>query len=336
MNRFVDWPKIDLHRHVEGSMRTNTFIELAKACKLTLPSYEPEQVEQLIRLTPDDPKDFSGFIRTFTYLRQVLVSQEAVARIFQEAIEDAAKENIKYLELRFNPGAMLNNGMSHQELADGVKNGIAWGEKKTGINVGCIGIIGRDMPNELLQRSSDFCIRYAGNPIVGMDLAGNEINPPEPFRGYFERAKAAGLFVTSHAGEIAEPQNIIASVEVLGATRIGHGTRVLQDQKALDCLRTNRIMVECCLTSNIQTGAIDDIRNHPLPHLYRMGVPVSINTDDPAVSGGLTLAHEYELAVQTLGMSDQELQDIITRSVDYIFRPELKDEVKRQLIFPAG
>ncbi|WP_298028980.1 adenosine deaminase [uncultured Dysosmobacter sp.] len=333
MSKFTNWPKVELHRHIEGSMRVNTYVELARKNGVEMPSWEKDFIRREIELREDAPRDFSGFIRAFTYLRAVLKDKEAFTRIIIECIEDAAKENIKYLELRFNPGALVKNGIPYEDIISSVHEGVRYGEAHNDIRIGMIGIIGRDMPPELCEKATEFCVKYAHNGIDGIDLAGAETNSPTPFKPYFDCARNASLFVTNHAAEIYAPTNIIESIEQNNAIRIGHATRVMQSAEALQCLKNHQVLVEGCLISNIFTGAIDKIENHPLHELYKMGIPVLMNTDDPAVLGEIALEDEYQIAQDVLGFTDEEIQNTIIRSLDYIFRPELKKELLPKFVF---
>lgn len=323
MSNFSIWPKVELHRHIEGSMRIETFLDLAHQINLDLPDWTRDGAKKLIQLNEDELKSFSGFLRTFSWLRKVLVTPEAVERVTYEAIEDAAKECVVYLELRFNPGAFFVNGLSEEEIISSIRKAVAQAKKKFGIHAGIIGIIGRDMPLELGNRTMNFCIKYYGNGIDAIDLAGNEIVPPKCFVNMFKRAKEAKIPITIHAGEIAGAENIIDSIRLLGAQRIGHGAHLFESNDAVQCVLDYGVSIETCLTSNVYTGAVRSIELHPLKQMLERKIPVSINTDDPRVCMGLTLADEYQIANQVLGIDVHTIQKIIKNSVKQGFLTDL-------------
>lgn len=323
-NRFASWPKVELHRHIEGCMRVETFCDLANMFQVELPAATLEEARKLIELDDRETGTFDGFLRTFYWLRRVIASREALTRVTYEAIEDAAKENVVYLELRFNPGAMFMYGMNEEDVAAGICEAVEQGKREFGLHAGIIGIVGRDMKDDLAERSTKFCIDYFGRGIDAMDLAGSETVPPDIFVPHFRRAADAGLPITIHAGEIAGADNIITSIRMLGAQRIGHGTRLFQSQEAVQCVLDHGVAIETCLTSNYYTGAVSRLEDHPMPRMLQAGIPVSINADDPSVIHCLKLEEEYRVASEVLGLDDTTIKKIIKNSVEHGF---LKDEV---------
>lgn len=320
-----------MHRHIEGCMRIETFWELAQKSQVELPITSIDEVKQLIELRDDEMGKFDGFLRTFFWLRKVIASREALTRATYEAIEDAARENIVYLELRFNPGAMFMHGMNEEEVAAAIRDAVAQGRKDFGLRTGIIGIVGRDMKDDLVERSTRFCIDYVGNGIDAIDLAGNETVPPERFVSHFKRASDAGLPITIHAGELAGAENIIAAVRLLGAKRIGHGTRLFQNADAVKCVQDHGVAIETCLTSNVHTGAVSELHKHPLLQMLQAGIQVSINADDPRVSRGLTLEDEYCVASDVLGLDTAIIQHIVRQSVSQGFLADAVNEAKAKL-----
>lgn len=335
-NTFLMWPKVELHRHIEGSMRISTFLDLARQAKLDLPDWSLVGARGLIELREEELHAFSGFLRAFSWLRKVLCTKEALTRVTYEAIADAAAENIRYLELRFNPGAMFMQGMEEADVASAICEAVEAGQKAFPIYVGIIGIIGRDMREEIYTRAVDFCIRYFKRGIDAIDLAGSETVPPEGFAPYFRRAREAGMPVTIHAGEIAGAQNIISSIRLLGARRIGHGTHLFEMEEAVNCVLDYGVAIETCLTSNLHTGAVKRLEDHPLPRMLAKGIPVSINADDPTLSRGLTLAEEYRVATDVLGLNKETLRKVILDSVSQGFRPEVQASVRNGMVFPSS
>jgi adenosine deaminase len=327
---FHDWPKIDLHRHLEGAMRIDTIRELAVRERLDLPLDDSEAFNARFRMVAGDERSLTKFISKFIWLRRLISDKETIARLTYEAVEDAALDNVKYLELRFNYSRMVERGIPEEDILKALLEGVELAEKDHDIDVGLICGISRELPIAYADRTVDFAIRNRERGIVAIDLMNDERYPPELFTRQFERARAAGLHVTVHAGEAAGPLNIVNAILLLGAERIGHGSHLFWGEGAAEIALEHNTMIECCLTSNVQTGAIQKFREHPLIEMRRLGIPVCINTDDPGVSD-IDLTHEYQVAEAELGISSDELRKILMDTTEYIFRPELKSNLKSRI-----
>ena len=328
--RFEDWPKIDLHRHLEGAMRLDTIYELAKRENLKLPYADADAFRAMFTVAPDDESSLKKFISKFIWLRRLIGDREALARITFEAVEDAALDRVAYLELRFNYFALRNQGISAADIMRALNEGIALARSKYDIDVGLIAGIGRDMPLACAWQTVEFAIGNMQNGIVAIDLMNDESFPPEPFAEAFKRARDAGLLATAHAGEAAGPENITKSIRLLGARRIGHGTHIFWDSEASKAALEQNVMIECCLTSNVQTGAVSELKEHPLRGLMELEIPVSLNTDDPGVSA-IDLSHEYRVASHDLGLSVGDLKRVLMGTVQHIFRPECRGGLQKKL-----
>lgn len=328
--RFEEWPKIDLHRHLEGAMRMDTIYELAKRENLQLPYEDADAFRAQFTVTPKDERTLKKFISKFIWLRQLIGDREALARIAFEAVEDAALDNVVYLELRFNYFPLINRGIPADDIMCALDEGVALARSKYDIDVGLICGIGRDLPVECAEQTVEFAIKNRQNGIVAIDLMNDESFEPGLFVHAYQRAREAGLFATAHAGEAAGPENIIKSIRQLGAQRIGHGTHILWDHEAVKAALEQNVMIECCLTSNVQTGAVKEIKDHPFCELLKLKIPVSINTDDPGVSA-IDLSHEYRVARERLGISMSDLKSILTGTVRHIFRPECRAGLYKKL-----
>ncbi|MDX1524267.1 MAG: adenosine deaminase, partial [Anaerolineae bacterium] len=222
----LNLPKIDLHRHLEGSLRLSTLSEIAHQHGVDLPSLSLEELRPYVQVVDDTP-DFLGFLAKFKLLRRFYSSREAVMRIAYEAVADAAADNIRYLELRFNPVALaLNQGFSFEDVADWVTDATKKAQKEHAIQVRLIVQLGRHEPQYAFQLAEIAADRQ-DQGIVGIDLAGDEINYPitPHFVQVFTWAKKQGLRITIHAGEAGGAGNIREAIEKLGAERIGHGIR---------------------------------------------------------------------------------------------------------------
>lgn len=323
-------PKIDLHRHLEGALRLSTVRELALSEGLTLPYEEEAAFRAVFQVSDGEERTLKQFLTKFTWLRRLITSRETLERIAFEAVEDAAQDGILYLELRFNYAQLSLKGLSDREIMGGIEDGVTRGEAAFPIRVGLICGISRELPLEHAEKTVDFAIAHQARGITAIDLMNDERFPPELFARPFEHARKAGLHITVHAGEAAGPKSILGAVRQLHAERIGHGTRILEDPEALRLAAERRVLVECCLTSNVQTGAVSSLSAHPLPVLRASHVPCCLNTDDPGVSD-ITLSGECSAAENLLGINAEQIRQMQLEAADYIFRDDLKPWLRQAL-----
>jgi adenosine deaminase len=325
----LNLPKIDLHRHLEGSLRLETVVELAQQHGVDLPSYDIEQLRPLVQVTYDPP-DFNCYLNKFHILRRIYSAHQAIERVAYEAVADAAAENVRYLELRFSPSAQAAaQGFSFADTTDWVIAGVKRAQRDFDIMVRLIIALVRHDPLEWAEEITEIAIARQANGVVGFDLAGQaEKYPADPFTRLFKRAKAAGLNVTVHAGETTGPETVLEAVTELGAQRIGHGIRAVEDSLVCQLLRNEGVTLEICPTSNIQTGAVRAFWRHPLRDLYHMGVPVTVNTDNTGVSD-TTLTDEYVTAILGLGIKLAELREMLMNAVEAAFLPDDEKETLR-------
>jgi adenosine deaminase len=320
-------PKVDLHRHLEGSLRLSTLAEIAREHGVDLPSYDVEELRPYVQVTTDEQPDFHAFLEKFSFLARFYPKLECVDRIAYEAVADAAHDNVKYLELRFNPVTLaLSQGFYFEEVMEWVISAVKRAEQDFGIKVRLLTTIRRDYDQDIAGRVVDMAIHYADQSIVGLDLAGDEVNyPARPFAELFNEAREAGLGITIHAGEATGPESVRIAIEFLGADRIGHGVRACEDLAVMDMVRERGITLEVCPTSNIQTAAVTAITKHPLRAFHQIGLPVTINTDDPSVSN-TTLTDEYMVAVRGIGVTVPEIEQMILTGVRAAFLPQSERE----------
>lgn len=315
-------PKIDLHRHLEGSLRLATLAEIAHEHGVDLPSWNLEQLRPYVQVVDDDQPDFHGFLAKFKLLRRFYSSREAVIRVAYEAVADAAEDNIRYLELRFNPVALaFNQGFSFEEVVDWVISATDQAQDDYPIQVRLIVQIGRHEP-QYARQLAEIAADRQERGVVAIDLAGDEITyPVTDFVDVFRWAKQQGLHITVHAAEAGPPSNVIAAIEMLGAERIGHGVRAKEDLSVIDLLNQQQVPLEMCPTSNLQTGIIPKLAQHPLFAFYQIGIPVTINTDDPSISN-TTLTDEFLVATHGAGVPFRVLPEIILNAAKAAFLPE--------------
>jgi adenosine deaminase len=280
---FRSFPKIDLHRHLEGSVRFATFVELAREVGIDL-----SRRELLRRTTMKGEKPgFLRFLSKFELYRGLYPSRDWIERVAFEAAEDAKKDGVIHLELRFSP---THFGRRMKANGEDVAEWVAKGARRAGVGIRFIATFGRDYGlkgNEPTTRA----VRGT-NVFSGLDLAGNEAVPARPFVALFRKLK---LPVTIHAGEAGGPENVREAIEKFGARRIGHGVRVLEDPRVVELARRLQVHFEVCLSSEIQTGAARSWKRHPGLRLLREALPMSLNTDDPSICG-TTLSQECRRA----------------------------------------
>ncbi|NBD36168.1 MAG: adenosine deaminase [Chloroflexi bacterium] len=339
----LDLPKIDLHRHIEGSLRLNTLADIATEHGIDLPSYDVEQLRPYVQMTDDAP-DFHRFLEKFQLLRRFYTSKEAVQRIVREAVLDAASDNIKYLELRFNPVALarIQNFPLH-EVVEWVEAAVAEvQEVEGGIRTCLILQIGREEPMRTANEIVDIAIDRFGPLVRGIDLAGDEVNyPAHLFTEQFRRAREAGLNITAHAGEAVGARSVHEAIKCLGAQRIGHGIRAVENSDVVRLVYENEIALEVCPTSNIHTGVVRGLNQHPLIDLFNLRLRVTINTDDPSVSA-TTLSNEYVTAITAIGLQQKFAYRALRHAVDAAFIPPEEQEWLRDSFhewlapFPEG
>ncbi|WP_162909479.1 adenosine deaminase [Aggregatilinea lenta] len=317
------WPKIDLHRHLEGALRLSTLAEIAREYQIPLPANSLEALRPHVQMVDTDEANFGVFLSKFGALRQFFRSREIVRRVTMEAIEDAAADNVKYLELRFTPNALARyNGYSFDQVIEWVCDATAQAQSKLGTHVRLIVSVNRHESLAIAERTLAAALDMGCDTIAGIDLAGLEVgHSADPFQSLFRQAHAAGLGVTIHAGEWDGPKNIHDAVTRMGADRIGHGVRIVESRRVLDLVRERGVPLEICPTSNLQTGAVHRLEEYPLAVLVAEGICATINTDDPSLSG-ITLTDELTLAYTALGLSMETLKTVTRNAAQAAFLPD--------------
>jgi adenosine deaminase len=322
------YPLVELHRHLDGNVRIETVLDLARQHGLELPAWTVEGLRPHVQITEREPS-LVHFIAKFALLRRVMVDYDAVRRIVRENLEDAAGEGIDYIELRFSPYFMgEEHGLDTFGVVDAVCDALEEGRGTIPVKAKLIGIISRHYGPEIGRIELAAAIRGRERGVVALDLAGDEANfPGELFVRHFQEAREAGLRTIAHAGEAAGAASVRQAVLGLGAERIGHGIRAIEDPAVLDLLAERRVPLEVCPTSNLHTSTVPDYRSHPLPALLRSGLAVTLNTDDPSISG-IDLAHEYRVAAGELGLSAAEIRRMQEAAVAAAFlTPEERGEL---------
>ncbi len=299
-------PLIDLHRHLDGSVRLRTILELGREHNIPLPGRTLAELRPHVVITTPQP-GLVEFLAKFRWMTGVMVDYDACRRIARENVEDAKNEGIRYIELRFSPAFMADaHNLDPERVTAAVIEGVREGEGEYGVRVNLIGILTRTYGPVRAKRELRALLAHAPQ-ITALDLAGDEGNwPPELFIEHFKEGRDAGWQITVHAGEAAGPASIVTAIEELGATRIGHAVRAVEDDAVMDLLRDRRIGIEANLTSNVQTSTVPDYPGHPLKRFLEYGLLATINTDDPGISG-IDLPHELEVAAPAAGLSEVQI-----------------------------
>lgn len=314
-------PKVDLHRHLEGSLRLTTMLEIARAYNLAVPM-ERTRLSSLVQFQKRDQPTYQNFLAKFATLRLLYRSPEVIQRITSEAIEDAARDNVRHLEMRFTPVALSRvGGFPLGKVMDWVCAAARQAAEEHRISVRLIVSVNRHESVQLAEEVVALAMDRLPQGVVGMDLAGNEADfPAEPFASILHAARQAGLRLTIHAGEWNGAANVRQAIEEFGAERIGHGVRVLEDPNTVALARERQTVFEVCLTSNYQSGVTPRLRDHPVRRMLDAGLKVSLGSDDPSVSQ-ITLSQEYRLARKIVGLSLEALKEIILVGAQAAFLP---------------
>jgi adenosine deaminase len=303
-----DLPLVDLHRHLDSTVRPATVLDIAHQHGIALPAETPEELRPYIQI--DRPvSSLPEFFKRFDLLLRILVDYDAVYRVARENLEIAASEGIDYVELRFSPLFMATtHRLDPTEITRTICRAVHEATDLP-IRANLIVIMSRQFGPEGCLPELEAAMACAGRGVVALDLAGDEANyPGHLFVEHFRRARTVGLHTIAHAGEAAGPESVRQAVEELGAERIGHAVHAVEDPAVMDLLAGRGIAVESCLTSNLQTVTVRSLQEHPLPIFLRRGICVTLNTDDPGISA-IDLPHEYSLLGQ-LALTAEEVRQV--------------------------
>lgn len=327
----ADLPLCELHRHLDGSIRVSTILDLAREHGLSLPADTEESLAPYVHIDGSEP-GLLAFLARFRYLVEVLVDPEACFRVARENVEDAAREGLDYVELRFSPWFMAErHSLDPEAVVEACAAGVAEGAREFGVRVGLIGILSRTYGPDVCQRELDALLAHR-DLLVGVDLAGDEAGfPAALFVSHFRQVRDAGLGVTVHAGEADGPESVWSAIRDLGAQRIGHGFRAAEDPELVAFLARERIGLEICPTSNLHTSTVARYEDHPIRGLADAGVPFCLNTDDPGISA-ITIAHEYEVAAPAVGLDAGQIRAAQEQALAMAFLSEVdKKQIKNSI-----
>jgi adenosine deaminase len=297
-------------------------LEVARSLGITVPVGTAE-LSHLVQVQGGEPFTYQNFLSKFNTLRMFYRSPQVIDRVTREAVEDAARDNIRYLELRFTPVALSRaERFPLGEVMDWVCESAQAAARAHNIQVGLIASVNRHESVELAEQVAWLAADRQDRHILGLDLAGNEAEfRAEPFQGIFREAQQAGLHLTIHAGEWGGAPNVREAIEVLDTDRIGHGVRVMEDPETVALARERRVTFEVCITSNHQTGVVASLPAHPLNKMIMAGLDITLGTDDPSISQ-ITLSDEYRRACDELGIPKTTLKERILAAARASFLPQ--------------
>lgn len=312
-------PKAELHCHLDGSVRPSTLLELGLEYGVPMPEASADALAHHMYVR--DARHLEDYLTRFDVTLGVMQSARALERISFELGEDAAADGVRYIEVRYAPVLNQQWGLSLDEAVEASLRGLARAQAAHGI-VGRIIICGlRHLSPDISLELARLAVAFQGKGVVGFDLAGGEAgHPASAHRAAFLHAREHGMFCTCHAGEGAGPESVADAVHACGAQRIGHGTRLIEDPRLTDELAKNGIVIEACLTSNVQTHAVKDYASHPLRAYFERGLCVTLNTDNRLMSG-TTLTAEYAHAAKDLHFSVDELCTLARNGFESAFLP---------------
>jgi adenosine deaminase len=317
--RFVRLPKAELHVHLDGSLRPATLLDLARAAGVPLPVTEPEALRRYMRV--DDARNLEDYLTRFDLTVAVLQTAEALERVAYEMVEDAARDGVRYLEVRYCPSLSRHRGLSLDETVRAQRRGLLRGERAFGVRTGIINCALRHFEPARSEEIAEASVRMQSEGVVGFDIAGGEAgHPARPHARAFEIAARGGLGITVHAGEAAGPESIAEAIFECRADRIGHGTRLFEDPALMRYVRDREIPIEINLTSNVQTRVVSHAAAHPLRRYLDEGLTVTLSSDNWLMSG-VTLSGEYALAQRELGLTEGEVRKLVLNGFRSAFLP---------------
>ena len=313
-------PKTDLHCHLDGSLRLETILDLAERQRIRLPADTPEGLARAIHMG-ETCASLEDYLAAFDVTLAVLQTEEALHRAAHELAVDCAKENVRYLEVRYSPVLHTREGLKPTAIVDAVLEGLRAAKRETGIKSNVIICGMRHMDPQTSIRLAELAVAYKGKGVVGFDLAGaEEGHPARHHREAVQLILDNNVNVTIHAGEAYGPDSIAQAVHKCGAHRIGHGVRLRESGDLLNYVNDHRIPLEMCPSSNVQTGSVADFASHPLKFYFDFGLRVTVNTDNRLITD-TTATRELMIAHRELGFTLEDLTTVIVQGFKSAFLP---------------
>jgi adenosine deaminase len=318
-NKLRQLPKAELHCHLDGSVRPETLLDLAREYRIPMPKQTAEELAEVMKA--DDAKNLEDYLRLFDVTVSVMQTPDALERIAYELAEDAAEDGVRYIEVRNAPILNVVQGLTLVEAVEAPLRGLRRAENDFGITGRFIVVAMRQYPAEHSLEMARLAVEFKHDGVVAFDLAGGEKgNPASLHAEAFRYAREHNLAVTVHAGEGDGAESIRQAVHICGANRIGHGTRLIEDPDLTQYVNDRRIALEVCLTSNVQTRVAESYATHPFREYFDRGLNVTLNTDNRLMSA-TTLTDEYVYAAEHLGFTMDELAGIALNGFESAFLP---------------
>ena len=317
---FQQLPKTDLHVHLDGSLRLETILDIAEKEEIELPADNPEALSRALHCG-ENTGSLVEYLKAFAVTNKVTQTKESLFRIAYELGEDASKENVRYMEVRYAPMLHTRGGTKPTEVVEAVLGGLTAAQQDFGIisNVIVCGI--RNISTESSLAMARLAVAYKNRGVVAFDLAGAEYDhPAKHHKEAFQLVRDNNINVTIHAGEAYGPESIAQAIHDCGTHRIGHGCRLWEDGALLHYVNDHRIPLECCPSSNVQTGAVKDLATHPMKLFHDLGVRVTVNTDNRLVTD-TTVSRELWLAHTQMRLSIDDIKRIVLNGFKSAFLP---------------
>jgi len=322
-------PKVELHYHLDGAVRPETIVDLAQKDNITIPTYDSKELKEWFHRGADR-KSLSLYLEGFGVTCSVMQTEESLIRIAREAMEDLAADGVVYAEVRFAPIQHQEKGLTLERIVHSVLVGLREGQAETGVQFGLILCAMRHQSGETSREMAELAVNFRTRGVVGFDIAGDEFgHPPKTHLDAFQFVRDKNFNITIHAGEAFGIESIWQALQICGAHRIGHGTRLLEDMTVESghlesmgtlshFIRDKRIPLEICLSSNIQTGAAESLDVHPFPLYLKNHFRVTLNTDNTLMSN-TTLTKEFELAAKHYNLKLKDFEKITINSMKSAF-----------------
>ncbi|HEY1536754.1 MAG TPA: adenosine deaminase [Polyangiaceae bacterium] len=317
---FKALPKTDLHVHLDGSLRLETILELAKQQQVELPATDVEGLRAAIGCG-NNFGSLVEYLRGFDITLRVMQNEAALERIAFELAEDAHRENVRYMEVRYAPMLHTQRGLKLTKVVEAVLDGLRRARETYGIKANVIVCGIRNISAESSYQMAELAVAYKGRGVVGFDLAGAEADfPAKHHRAAFQLVRDNNINCTIHAGEAYGPESIAQAIHVCGAHRIGHGCRLREDGDLLHYLNDHRVPLECCPSSNVQTGAVKDLASHPIKLYFDLGLRVTVNTDNRLITD-TSVSKELYLVHTKMGVPFADIKSMILAGFKSSFQP---------------
>ena len=312
-------PKAELHCHLDGSLRPQTMLDLAREAGIAMPAPDAESLREYMIVR--DARNLEEYLERFEITLSVMQTAPALERIAYELAEDAANDGVRYIEMRYAPVLNVRGGLSLEQAVEAPLRGLARAQQELGVHGRIIICALRAMPPAISHELAELAVAYKHRGVVGFDLAGGEKGHPARLHARaFEYARCHDLACTCHAGEGDGAESVREAVHVCGADRLGHATRLIEDASLTDYCNDRRITLEICLTSNVQTHAAPSYMAHPFREYFDRGLNVVLNTDNRLMSG-VTLTDEYLHAAESLDFTFDELSRVALNGFESCFLP---------------